>query len=215
MLMRLSDWLDAAPRWKVVSVAIFSWYALYFLPAVIPTFPESQWPLLSFEKKIPFMEWTGLVYVSIFIQIILAFLIMNKEILGKAVLGCILIETVHSFFFFIAPSNYPRIGINPLGGWAWWYDLLWLIDKPNNCFPSVHVGIAFMAGFAMLRQNRPLGTIFIIWTILICISTLTTKQHYLLDILAGAAIALLSYHFVFHFMSHGGDRENGKTVATG
>ena len=77
------------------------------------------------------------------------------------------------------------------------YRLIVSMDQPINCIPSLHAG---MTVFAMLFAHRilapepaPLRRILLtlgwIWTILILYGTLATKQHYFLDLPAGALLA--------------------------
>jgi len=49
----------------------------------------------------------------------------------------------------------------------------------------------------MTLQNRRIGLLFLLWTAAIALSTLTTKQHYVMDVLSGFAIATVSYGMVF------------------
>lgn len=63
-------------------------------------------------------------------------------------------------------------------------------------FPSFHVILAILCGitFWNIRHARFFAAIL---TVLICISTLTTGWHYLIDVLAGLPIAFLSDHWAF------------------
>jgi membrane-associated phospholipid phosphatase len=73
-----------------------------------------------------------------------------------------------------------------------------VVDSPWNCFPSVHVSITSLVVMAVWRCRRRWGVVYACWTLLIVVSTLTTKQHYALDILGGMAMAAMVYLIAFH-----------------
>jgi membrane-associated phospholipid phosphatase len=64
------------------------------------------------------------------------------------------------------------------------------IDPPGNVFPSLHVAHAFVLAL-LLRIDRPrLGMVALVMACLLGVSTLTTKQHFLADVVAGLVMAL-------------------------
>jgi membrane-associated phospholipid phosphatase len=59
-------------------------------------------------------------------------------------------------------------------------------DKPTNCFPSMHTSVAVLSAFYLLPIVGPWAWGF---PALIMISCLFTKQHYIVDLPAGVAVA--------------------------
>jgi membrane-associated phospholipid phosphatase len=59
------------------------------------------------------------------------------------------------------------------------------------CFPSFHTILALLGG-AALSEIRYLRWPSVVWTMLIILSTLTTGWHYVIDIVAGTAVAIAS-----------------------
>ncbi len=74
----------------------------------------------------------------------------------------------------------------------WTLGLIYDIDPPRNCFPSLHVAWAFVAGLSCHRVHRGVGLAAIGWASLIGISTLYTEQHYFADVIAGVLLASLA-----------------------
>lgn len=72
-----------------------------------------------------------------------------------------------------------------------------LVDKSGNCFPSHHVSTAFTTFFAVRRQDRPWGAVFGALAVLVAIATLFVKQHFVVDVPAGIAIAALTFWLSF------------------
>jgi membrane-associated phospholipid phosphatase len=84
-------------------------------------------------------------------------------------------------------------------GMAW--AMLYAADIPFNCFPSLHVALAGVAGAALWRRGwRALA---LVWPGLIVVSTLTTRQHVGWDIAAGAALAAAAWTVTPRLVRHG------------
>lgn len=64
---------------------------------------------------------------------------------------------------------------------------------PLVVFPSWHVILALLAGFALARHRR-VRPFAIAWSIGTVLSTLTTGWHYLVDVLGGIAVAVVSIY---------------------
>lgn len=70
---------------------------------------------------------------------------------------------------------------------------LQIIDRGGNCFPSMHVSAVFLTLFHILANvsdwlNPWIWLMFAV-TLLISVSTVFTKQHYVVDIPGGIALA--------------------------
>jgi hypothetical protein len=89
-------------------------------------------------------------------------------------------------------AQQPTIG--GVSGLLW--TALLTVDRPVNFLPSLHVANACICGFAMGREPNAWRYVAPIWALLIVVSTLTTKQHFVVDLPAGAALAGLSVWLV-------------------
>jgi len=69
-------------------------------------------------------------------------------------------------------------------------------DAPSNCFPSMHVSVAMLTA---LHAHPMLGPWVFLFPALIALSCIFTKQHYLVDLPAGAALGWGAYQ-VFLWM---------------
>ena len=67
-------------------------------------------------------------------------------------------------------------------------DMVWSYDKLRNSLPSMHVSVAMMVDL-VLGTNWP-NAAYLGWAfpLLIEISALKTKQHYVIDVVPGAAL---------------------------
>jgi len=66
---------------------------------------------------------------------------------------------------------------------------LYAADRPTNLFPSLHVSLSFLFALAVGHARPRLRPWMIAWAALIAVSTLFTRQHYLVDVVAGVAVA--------------------------
>lgn len=68
--------------------------------------------------------------------------------------------------------------------------LAWLrsVDAPVNLFPSLHVSLAFLFAAAAGRERPRLRPGLVAWAALVAVSALLIRQHYLVDVIGGAAL---------------------------
>jgi len=98
--------------------------------------------------------------------------------------------------FLLFPAAYPRGIFKPasISGRL----LLWTyhIDAANNTFPSTHITFAWLAFLNIRRSSfsRDIKVVagYGIWAMLILVSTLVLKQHFILDAVSGVALAMLA-----------------------
>ncbi|MBI2945563.1 MAG: phosphatase PAP2 family protein [Candidatus Wallbacteria bacterium] len=100
--------------------------------------------------------------------------------------------TMGVFTFVVYPVVMPRPPLpeNATGGGL--LALTWSIDKPYNCFPSLHVALDTLAALATYPSNPKAGLAVGIVAVLISLSTMFVKQHYWLDVVSGFAVAVIA-----------------------
>ena len=88
------------------------------------------------------------------------------------------------------------INITPEGGVRRIMQLLWSADASVNVCPSIHcqssacMALAFSS--STLTEKRPgLKVLAWVWAALICVSTVFTKQHSIVDVACGLAVAFV------------------------
>ncbi len=97
----------------------------------------------------------------------------------------------------LRPEVFPRENIfTDLVRW------IYSMDTATNVLPSIHVynsvGICVALRFSeKLKDNKPLQTASLIITVLIILSTMFIKQHSVVDVISGLALAWCSYELVY------------------
>jgi len=78
----------------------------------------------------------------------------------------------------------------------WAVSVLYDLDPPFNLFPSLHLSIAALAGFAAWKARRAYGAAAFVGVTLIGASICTVKQHFAVDALGGVVLAAVVHIIV-------------------
>ncbi len=155
---------------------------------------------IELDRKIPYVPLFALAYFSTYIFVVQPFFILSDArqfywMLTSFVSISVLSSLIHATI----PSKIERVEQVTVGGLSgWMLALFQKTCKPYGNFPSMHVGLSvpvvaanFMAGGSVI------GGVMLAWAVLIAVSTLFTKQHYILDVLAGVAGGLVISGLVY------------------
>ena len=204
---------SVAPRpfeWKVVAEIMTRpqpvTVPLVVLLALIPFYlvigdavsgGPSHIPELSLDRAIPLVPGWSLVYASLFLAAVLpAFVIHQHDHLNRTILAFILMWLVAftCFWFYPTLSSRPAKALILGGGFAeWGLRAIYSTDARYNCLPSLHVAQCFLAALSCGRVHRGVGAVALVWASFVALSTLFTKQHYVLDVVTGIMLAGLAY----------------------
>ena len=70
---------------------------------------------------------------------------------------------------------------------------LYAADRPTDLFPSLHVSLSFLFALAVGRGRPRLRPWTLAWATLIAVSTLFTRQHYVVDVIGGVVVAWIAW----------------------
>ena len=195
---------------RYLLLAFLPYLIFYFL---IQSFiGTSQYNLLiGIDEKIPFIPSFIWVYHTMIPVTILTaiFLFQKRDIFLGLIFSFIFASIVMCLFYIFFPSFYPResfVEISTVSGWL--IEMTRSIDAPHNTFPSGHVTFAWLLLFFVnlsqyTRKYSWIKILYFCWAVLVSISTLTLKQHFVVDVVSGIALAAISYYlcrklFVMH-----------------
>lgn len=157
------------------------------------------------DEYIPFLPWTISIYFSHFILVFYAYWYAINHDIATRTFYCYISATIVATIIFILYPTYlnpqPIDSTNLTLLSLLSYKFLYIIDVPFNCLPSLHTTIALIAAYS-LKHLENWGNKAYIWSSLIIISTLTTKQHVLLDVIAGIILYFLTVYMYEKFISH-------------
>lgn len=147
-------------------------------------------PMTAIDVSTPFLPATVFLYISDYVLAFVAFMSLERRESVRRFLWvfmtCVGVAGVVHWAF---PTTYPR-DLFPIPQDAhlmsqWALRVLRFFDSPNSCLPSLHVATATGSAVLVYRENRKLSGGLFAWAMVVCASTLTAKQHYLVDVLAG------------------------------
>ena len=153
---------------------------------------------IALDRWVPFLEWTWTIYYLGDLYIILwgAFVVwrMPKPWFRRAILAYAGMVVVGAAIQLALPARAPWPEALT-GAQSWVHDLSAL--RPDACLPSMHVALSVVPaalGVAVL-DDRWLRTMSVALAILITISTVTLKEHFVLDAAAGVVLGLAAYAY--------------------
>ena len=167
-----------------------------FIPEMFP--PNTRHiPELALDRALPLVPSWALVYGALYLFLIMLpiFVVRQDEHIRRTVNAYLFIWiTAYIFFFVIYPTEAPRPQKVVGDGFAvWGLSALYSSDPPYNCFPSLHVAHSFVSALTCYSLHRGLAIFATISAALVAVSTLFTKQHFVVDVIAGVILALVAY----------------------
>ena len=165
------------------------------------------------DDKIPFVEWSVLVYVLWFPLIALfpiALFYVNEEAYVFYITAMFMEVVLSVICYMIYQTTFKRPEpSDKLSG-----KLMAIVFKGSyrgvNCAPSLHCSSCYLIIFtALMAMHNVTGIISIIVAVAIVISTMTTKQHTVIDVLSAIPMfvvcafigKLVPFGFILNFIS--------------
>jgi membrane-associated phospholipid phosphatase len=200
-----SQWI----QWGLVAAMMFAiWAGLYFLVGRFTDPSRVRYLPALFESTIPFRPSYTILYVLLYPIFLLPFFAVRDRLAFQRLVSAdlLMFATCTATFLAIPVAfDRPPLPLGPTDFSAWVLALVRGSDPPWNCLPSEHCAAAMVAALATWEADRKMGAFAFFTTILIGISTLFTKQHYLVDVLSGYGVAA-SIHFALRW-SHSFEAE--------
>ena len=153
-------------------------------------------PAIPLDHAIPLLPAWSLIYGALYAFLIAlpVFLVREEEHLRRTVRAYLAVWIGAYLVFLAYPTVAPRPAtVDGTGFGAWGLRLLYDMDPPYNCFPSLHVAHSFVSALTCLRIHRGVGIAALATAGLVALSTLFTKQHYVLDVVVGVVMAVAAF----------------------
>jgi membrane-associated phospholipid phosphatase len=182
-----------------LGIALTAMFAIFYhLPQRYPLFPATAMHPTWIDQMIPFMPNSVYLYESLwFLTPIAPWLMTSKVDLRHYSMGLLFMYFIGFCCFFFHPTLSPRP--TDIQDANMLYKKLVLIDNELNAFPSLHAAGALFHGacchvtFCTGAKHRLLRWFVWIWALGIIASTLLTKQHVFVDVVAGTILGLGSF----------------------
>ena len=194
------DVFDRIVESAMVIVLIIGGYQFYFWAQRRRWFQARQlttrWDgKISYDPRWVWM-YAGLYYPMI---VIAAWSIPTWQSFSYAVGAFLFLLLVQMQFFLFLPVEIP-MEWRTTNAPAWegtihqrFLNLVWSFDKLRNSMPSMHVSVATMVDLTIWSNWPIMGYIGGLFPILIAVSALKTKQHFVVDVVPGAILGLVIF----------------------
>lgn len=167
---------------------------LYMTLNQVQWFTPRYLPLTPIDEAIPFLPWTVVPYmVLLTVGVAPALVAQRDTTIRRLVIGYVVCAAITVPFFVFLPTvcYRPEIPASATGWDIELFRLLTAVDTPACCFPSFHIILPALCCWSALHERRPWAVPFALVAAVLSITILTTKQHYLWDLLGGYAVAAI------------------------
>lgn len=153
----------------------------------------------SVDKFVPFLPWTITIYFGCFLfwggsYAVCA--VQEKSERDRFFCADVLAKGFCFCFFLLIPTTNIRPEIIGRTMWDTLMKLLYQVDAADNLFPSIHCLVSWLCWIGV-RNRKDIPLIYkafsLVMAAMVCISTLTTRQHVVADVIGGILLAEISY----------------------
>jgi membrane-associated phospholipid phosphatase len=189
--MRLTDYIV---NLLLSAILIIGSYQFYFWCQRNPFLAPRQFKL-PLDEWIPYWPSWVWIYSCLYYPIILYlnFVIGSAREFTYVATSYMLLLALQMLFFVLLPVTTPRHwrGYNRERTLSERFlAVVQRIDAPTNSFPSMHVSVAMLTAMHLVSH---LGAVAYAFPVVIALSCLFTKQHYVVDLPAGALLGWWSF----------------------
>jgi membrane-associated phospholipid phosphatase len=195
----LRSWLERA----ALTAGVVALFVLGYFAIGTHVRPASAHALAAaWDAKIPFVAGTVWIYLWLFPASLLPlFLVRCPRLFRRTIVAYALVIAASLIVFAAFPvtsrelrESAGPLDRNTLSPWA--VATLYRLDPPYNLFPSLHLSVAALAAMSAWMASRAYGAVVGCGVVLVAVSVLTVKQHFIADAAGGLVLAAAAYAFV-------------------
>lgn len=197
-------WLvrDRKSRWAHLFVGGAATLILYQLTNRVHLFPPRLLPFTRVDSFMPFWPWTVWIYFTEYAFFVYAYFFMKDlRLVTRYYYAYMTILLVSETVFVFFPVTFPRADFPAVGDSIHVAAMNFLrtyMDAPANCLPSLHVSSCFISSLCFWQESKPKAVFLCLWSSFVAIATMTTKQHYFVDVWTALLLTAVCYWFFFY-----------------
>lgn len=188
------------PRYALLTLPLcLSGSVAYNLAHLFTSLDRAVNVMTPLDERIPLRpEWIVVYFGAYIFWVVNYWLIArrDKERWFRFLSGYIAASVVVFLAFTLVPTTMTRPEITGDGFWPWVMRFLYAVDPPLNLAPSLHCFASWQCAIALHSDRKtPLWyrVFSYVFALMVCASTLLVRQHCLLDVVTGVALAQISY----------------------
>lgn len=204
-------------KYRIGLAALLGALALYSITNSFGFREPERFPPTWLDEAMPLLPVTVWIYASFAFLLVSAFLLeKNCARLQRFLCAELAANIVSAVVYVSWPTTFARpaltsehtVSVAAL-------ELVWSLDAPVNCFPSLHVSMSLLSALLLWRSRSRLRVAFLLWAVAISLSTMTTKQHHVADVFGGALVAAAMYWWFLAPGGPGGSPASASTPGSG
>ncbi len=195
------------PGWKhlryawLLSLAGSLWFVLVYGGVDALTAHRSFRVRVYFDAElgIPFIPDMVLIYMSIYLLFLAApFILRQRHEFFALAMTLNLVILVAGICFLLFPAQLAFPPQENFGAFPNLYHFAKRLCLTYNLMPSLHVALSVVCIAVFAARSWKVGRAFLwTWAIAIAASTVFIHEHHILDVIAGFALALAAYKFIY------------------
>ena len=153
----------------------------------------------SLDGRIPLWTPSAFIYLGCYLFWIVNYIWMarqEKKEMCRLFAADLISRAVCFVIYLVFPTTNTRPVIQPDGFWNQVMLFVYQMDAADNLFPSIHCLVSWFC-YIGLRGRKEVPRwyrgVSCLLAVLVCISTLTTKQHVIIDVFGGVLLAEVCY----------------------
>ena len=151
------------------------------------------------DQMIPFWPPSAVIYLGCYLFWAANYILIErqeKKEVCQFFAADLLSRAVCLVFFLAFPTTNVRPEVGSGGIWNQMMLLIYRVDAADNLFPSIHCLVSWFC-YIGLRGKKEIPAWYrgasCIMALLVCVSTLTTKQHVIPDVIGGILLAEICF----------------------
>ena len=202
--MKLPLFITKQNKYIAGSIMYLIGYICYYMTNHHSLFEPRHLDLTWVDLNTPFIPESVLIYISEYFYFAFVYILLKRnDNINQYLYSFFTLQVFSCGIFLLYPTIYPRENFPIPADTAPWLTSIWIWlrhqDAATNCFPSLHVSSVYLSSFAFITdRKKKTFWLFFVWSTLIALSTLTTKQHYVADILSGMFLSVIFFYW-FHY----------------
>lgn len=197
--------IDYIPQYTILPlIVVFSLQSLIYFGTKLINSNMKHYDLTTeFDRATPFITWFSIIYLGCYIFWAINYMLAGKvdkqyfyRFITNILTGYIICATI----FIILPTTITRPSLDSIHGFGKIFvEYVYNTDTPVNLFPSMHCLISWYCYLGIKGQAalpKWYRIFSFIFAVMVCISTLVIKQHYIADVISGVLIAEFTYRIV-------------------
>jgi hypothetical protein len=199
---------DRKSKWLYFFTGGAATLILYQITNRFHLFEPQLLPFDIVDDVMPFWPWTVWIYFTEYLFFLVAYFGLRRhESVTRYFYAYMAILLISIVVFILYPVTFPRADYPVAGETISERAMIFLrtyMDNPANCLPSLHVSSCYISALCFWKENRTKSLWFLLWSTAVAFSTMTTKQHYFIDVWTAIILTGICYWFFFYKVSLSG-----------